>query len=185
MSKPFTVHSLLNRAELDELENFAREPGRTIEKCQTWLEGRGFVVKRSAVHRWKQQFDLGESFDSSNDLAKVVMAAAKSEDTISMSEAAALQLAQMIFESSAQLQLNGTASPSEIRRLSSGLRNVVGSKAVLQDVTERQKRAVEEAEKIAKGGGSGGDVVSKVREILGVPLIPQESIDAVRKAMFG
>lgn len=185
MSRPFSIHSLLSRAELDELENYAREPGCTIEKCQTWLESRGFVVKRSAVHRWKQQFELSENFTSANELAKVVMAAGKSSDTISMSEAAALQLAQMIFESAAGLAERGQASPSEIRRLSSGLRNVVGSKAVLQEVTERHKRAVEEAEKIAQRGGSGGDVANKVREILGVPAIPQEYIDAARKAMFG
>jgi hypothetical protein len=56
MPSPFKVHELLNSVELEELEAFAREPGRTIDECRDWLKARGFALSRSSVGRWLADF---------------------------------------------------------------------------------------------------------------------------------
>ena len=56
MSNHFKVHELLNASEMEELETFAREPGRTTDECHQWLLERSFTLSRGAVGNWLREF---------------------------------------------------------------------------------------------------------------------------------
>ena len=70
MPQHFKVHELLSRVELDQLEAFAREPGRTVDECHEWLQAHGFTLSRSAVGSWKREFLLTDSFRASGAAAR-------------------------------------------------------------------------------------------------------------------
>jgi hypothetical protein len=56
MGHPFKIHTILNRAELIELEEFAAKPGRSVIECREWAMARGHKISRSAIGRWLQNF---------------------------------------------------------------------------------------------------------------------------------
>src|SRR5438046_2415286 len=101
-----TVHEALSREELDQLENFVREkPARTIDDCVEMLQMLGYTsLSRSAVGRWKKKFDSTDRFRASNDVARAMMDAAKGEGTAAISDAAGLQIGQMLFEQLLRMQ---------------------------------------------------------------------------------
>src|SRR5438046_1431319 len=103
MAQPFKVHELLkdHGEDLAELEAYARDPGRTIDECHTWLLAKGYVLSRSAVGTWKQSFDallMQERFSRAGELAGAIRDAAKSGGAVAIGEAAILQLSQVVFE---------------------------------------------------------------------------------------
>jgi hypothetical protein len=81
VSQHFKVHELLSREELDKLEAFAREPGRTVDECHEWLQAHGFTLSRSAVGAVEAAFDASDKFRASNETARALVDAAKSEGT--------------------------------------------------------------------------------------------------------
>jgi hypothetical protein len=172
MARHHKVHELLSREELDELESFAREPARTIDQCHDWLQAHGFTLSRGAVHNWKREFDVEDKFRASNEVARVLLDAAKGKDVVAISDAATLQLSQMLFEQLLKLQGDGEVTTKDLWGVSMALNNVVRSKQRVEqlqvEMAERHRQAIEEAEKTAKAGGGGAAVVSKVREILGI-----------------
>ena len=172
MGQRFKVHEILGRDELDELESFAREPGRTIDECKQWLDERGFVVNRSSVGTWKASFDgevAKERFARSGDLARAMRSAIDGGDFGAIADAAKLQLTQVVFEQAAQLQADGQIDPLDVQRMTRSLVNLVGSEIGLRKVlAEKFDREVKAASAKRPDG-----------------VITQEDIDSVRKAMFG
>lgn len=175
MANHFKIHELLSASELEELETFAREPGRTHEEILEWLQGRGFTVGRSSVGRWKQDFDqrlIAERMSGAGGLAKAFMDAARDGGGLQIPDAATLQLAQMIFETSARLAASGDVEPSELNQMALSLQRLMLAKGRLEktrtEVEQRQQQAIEEASKVAEDGGDGRSVVEKVREILNI-----------------
>lgn len=171
MPKHFKVHELLDRKELDQLEEFAREPGRTVDEVHEWMQARGYTLSRSAAHTWLKQFLAIERFRSSNEVARTILDAAQ-KDVVAQADAAILQMGQMLFEQMLKLQQDGQLTSKDVWAMSASLKNTITSGRHLEklraETEEKQKRAVAEAEKIAKSGGSNEAVVSKVREILGI-----------------
>lgn len=175
MSKPFKVHELLSSAELAELEGFAREPGRTIDECHEWLQARGFTLSRGAVGNWISDFRkqcLVERMNGAGGLAKAFMDAAKDSGGLAVPDAAVLQVAQLVFDTSARLASDGDVDPNDLTKMSLALQRLMLAKARLETVRsefeDRQRQALTEGEKIAKAGGDATSVVDRVREILGV-----------------
>lgn len=165
----FQVHKILDKGELEKFEAFTREkPARTIDECHEWLLALGHVISRSAVGAWKREFDLTDRFRASNDAARALVDAAKGGGVVSISDAAALQLQQMIFEQMIRLQGEEQVSTRDLQTLSAAMGNVVKSKRHLEKLKSEVSEALEVAEKEAKAGGSAEAVVSKVREILGI-----------------
>src|SRR5258707_5225636 len=98
MPNHFKIHELLSRDELDGLEAFAREPGRTIDELETWLLAAGFNVSRGAVHNWRTDFLANDRYRASTEVARTLFETAKEKGTVALSDAATLQLSQMVFE---------------------------------------------------------------------------------------
>ena len=152
MPSHFKVHELLTRSELDALEAFAREPGRTVDECFQWMLERGFTLSRSAVGTWKQAFDgqlLAERFSNSGELAKALKGAIQGGNFDDIAEAAVMQLTQVVFESSAALQSGGGVDPLDVQRMTRSLNNLIGGKAGLMKIVaskfERETRKMLDA----------------------------------------
>jgi hypothetical protein len=165
----FRVHELLSRDELDQLEAFAREPGRTVDECTEWLQARGFVVNRSSVGRWKREFDqqvLTERFSRSSELARAMKDAVAGGEFGNVADAAIMQLTQVIFEQSIRLEAEGKVKSGDLLNMGVALRQLVGSKQ------QTLKMAAEKFD-------------AAMAKTAGKRAITPADIDAVRKAVFG
>jgi hypothetical protein len=172
MARHFAIHTLLSREELDELETFAREPGRTVDACWDWMLAHGFKVSRAAVGTWKRHFSLSDRFAASSEAAKALMEAAKAGGTVAIADAATLQLGQMVFEKMIELQggqEGGEVSTKDLWALSMSLKNVVQGGRHTQKLREEMAVALKVAEKDAREGASGEKVMAKLRELMGMP----------------
>lgn len=176
MTRHLRVHEVVeDRAELDELEAFAREPARTIDECLEWLQKRDYTLSRGAVYNWKRKFDATDKFRASNEVARTIMDAAKQEGReggVAISDAANLQLGQLVFEQLLKLQGDKQVSTKELWGASMALKNVVQSQRhvekLREEVRDQQRKALEAAEQTAKAGGDANAVVRQVRELLGI-----------------
>jgi hypothetical protein len=170
MPSQFKVHELLSRQELDELEIFAREPGRSYDEIHDWLLSHGFTVGRTAAGNWYREFKsllMKERFSRSGELAQVIKTAIQGGQLEDVADAAAMQLTQVVFEQSAQLQEDGEIDTGDVLKMTMALRNLVKSKEglvkLLAAKLEREMRAL-------KGKGK---------------TIDDQTIADVRKAVFG
>jgi hypothetical protein len=175
MSLPFKIHELLDARQLEALEAFAREPGRTVDELAGWMKERGHELSRTAVWNWKRSFDeqrMRERFSRSAELATAIRDAAKTGGAVQISEAAMLQLSQVIFEQAAKLQADGEVDSQDILRLTASIKSLMDStqraNAIRADFETREKAAVDAASKAAEGGASGEEIVARMREALGV-----------------
>lgn len=177
MSNHFKVHELLDASELEELEAFAREPGRTVDECHQWLQVKGFTLCRSAVGGWKQKFDqvlMAERMSGAGGLASAFMKAAQADGGLQIPDAAVLQLAQMIFEKGASLANGGDVQVEDLNHMALSLQRLMLAKARVEktrtEMQDREHKALAEAGEAAKAGATGEQVVTKVRELLGLPV---------------
>ena len=168
MAAKLQVHVLLTREELDQLEAFCREPGRTVDEVHHRILALGYTLSRNAVWNWKKEFDATDKFRASNDVARSLVEAAKSGGTVAISDAATLQLSQMLFEQMLEVSSGGEVSTKELFAMSMALKNVVTGARHVEKLRSEVAGALAEAEKDAKAGGSAEAVVSKVRAILGI-----------------
>ena len=158
----------LSRDVLDAFESYAREPGVTVDDCVDWLANRKVEASRSAVARWKKRFDAEDKFRASNEVARGLMEAAKSQGTVAISDAATLQLSQMLFEQLLKLQADEKVSTKELWGASMALKNVITGKRHVEKLKGEISEALKAVDQEAKSGASGEAVVSRVREILGI-----------------
>jgi hypothetical protein len=177
MSRPFKVHELLSSSELEELEGFAREPGRTIDECHAWLGQRGHELARSSVGTWKRALDqrvMAERMSGAGRMAAAFMDAASADGGLKITDAAVMTIAQMIFERGAALQAEEQIDPHDLSTLALAMQRLMLAKSRLEETRsefqERERKAVEEASKAAQGGASGGDVVATIKRALGIEL---------------
>jgi hypothetical protein len=170
MSRHFKIHELLDAKELAQLEEFAREPARTVDEVHEWMQSRGYTLWRSAAGNWLKEFKVNEAMSAAGSLAKIVLDAGK--DTASISDAASQQLAQMIFEQSARLQLEETIETKELVNLSRGLKNVITGKRHIEQLREEMKASFDLQISAAQKKRPDG-------------IITPEDIAAAKKAIFG
>ena len=172
MPSHFKVHELLSRAELDELEIYAREPGRTVDECHEWMQAHGFTLSRSAVGKWKQDFDsqlMRERLSRSSELAKALKATAVESGATAIADAAVTQLCQVVFEQSSRLEADGLIDPLDVMRLTRSLKNLTGTKKDVESLlADKFDREMKERQTKRPGG-----------------MVTPEDIAAARKAIFG
>jgi hypothetical protein len=169
MSQKFKVHVDLDREELSSLEEFTREPGRTIDECWEWLQAKGYTLSRTAVANWKKSFDLEDKFKAANALAQDLMSSvAQEKGTVAISDAAMVKLSQMLFEQMLRLQGNEEVSTKELFGLSMAVKNVVQGKRHVEKLKEEMKEAIAAAEKEVSGGASGERVVEVIKKAFGI-----------------
>lgn len=171
----FLIHELLNREELEQLESFAREPGRTIEEIGGWLQDHGHQVSKSSVGRWKQQFDqtcIAERMSGAGGLAKAFMDAAKDGGGLQIADAAMLQIGQMIFEAGARLSAGGDVKVEDLNHLALSMQRLMLAKAreekTRTEMQTREREAVDKASKLADAGGDAKSVVATIKQALGI-----------------
>jgi hypothetical protein len=162
----------LNEQLLEQLEEYARQPGRQGEEVQAWLADRKVSASRSAVYRWLQDFRLEDNTRRAAAMTRSFIAAVKDADGMQVMDAAILQTGQMIFELGSRVADGGDVTVSDVGGLSLALQRLMLAKAreekTRTEMEKRQQKAIEEASKVADCGGDGRSVVDKVREILGV-----------------
>jgi hypothetical protein len=175
MPRHFKVHELLTSAELADLEAFAGEPGRTVAELEEWLLAHGFRVSRGAVWGWKRHFDeraMVERMNGSGALAKEFMAGVREGGGLAIPDAAVAQMAQMIFESAARMSAGGEIEADDLTKMSLALQRLTLAKSRIEstraEFEQRQRAAIEQAEKTAAGGGTGASVVATIKQALGI-----------------
>jgi len=174
MPQHFKVHELLSREELDELETFAREPGRTVLECFEWLAARGFVLSHGAVGNWLAHFKeelVKERFSRSGELARAIKDAVKEGAAGEVADATANLLTQVVFEQSVMLQGEQKMDPADLERMTRSLKNLVASKGGLMDL--RKSKFETEMKTLAS------------RPAAGTAAISAEDIQRAGKAIFG
>jgi hypothetical protein len=166
----FKVEGSLEPAELDQLKEFVREKNysRTTDDCHAWVLAKGYRIGRTAVSNWLAKFRMEDRFRASNDVAKGLMDAAKEQGTVAISDAATLQLSQMLFEQLSKLQADEKVSTKELWGLSMALKNVVMGKRHVEKLKGEIAEAVKAAEAKATTGASAGDVVATIKKALGI-----------------
>lgn len=175
MATRLKVEELLKGEELEQLRAFTRERVRTIDEVHEWLQAHGYTCSRGAAYSWKLKDDQerqAERMSGSGSLARVFMDAARSDGGLQIPDAAVLQVAQMVFERGAEMAANGEATPDDLNKMALAMQRLMLAKARLEatrtEFVDREKKALEAAEHAVREGKSGTDVVSKVREILGI-----------------
>lgn len=171
MSSHFKVHELLSASELEELEKFAREPGRTIDEVHEWMLARGFTLARTSAGTWLRKFReelIRQRFNSSGELARAIKDAVAGGSFDDVAAAANMQLVNVVFEQAARLQSEGELDSEAVESMTRSLKNLVGTKAQHAKLLA-EKFDREMAERSAKGGGK----------------ISGEDVAAARKAIFG
>ena len=167
----------LTREQLEELEEYALKPGRTIADCVTWIVVQtGKTVAKSNVHRWmrdlKEQYQARRASEAGS-LAKNFMAAIKDSGGLEIPDAATMLLAQRVYEWASNADQT-MASTKDIANMSLAMQRLMTGKKRIEDVREdlvqRQKNAITAGEAIAKTGASSTDVVNEIKKVLGVPV---------------
>lgn len=86
----------LQRSDLEKLEAFAREPGRTIDKVHDYLLAQGFTASRSAVGNWLKKFRETDRMLEAAELADAIHTASADAGAVDVAGAVNLQLAQRL-----------------------------------------------------------------------------------------
>lgn len=180
----------LDAEQLDALEEFARQPGRTIQQCRDYLVAElGFVfaedfpthpkrISKSAMGRWKQDLDerlIAERSAASGRLAKAIEKSLRDTGGAAVHEATTMLLGQLISDA-AQAADPKEISTKDIANLSLAAQRVTLAQLRNEDVKaryeDRQRRAAAEVKTMAKNGASGSQIADKLGELLGLP--PEE-----------
>jgi hypothetical protein len=159
----------------EAFEDFARDPGRTIDDCREWLQAKGYVVSRNAVWRWladyRTQLSIQKTSGASQ-MANAVMEAARQSGGLGIADAAVQQIGQLLFEAAAARSMDDQIDPKDLSTMALSLQRLMLAKGRLEDtrseMERRQLQAVEAGEAVAKQGGDARSVVDKVREVLGL-----------------
>ncbi len=172
MPRHHKVEELLTRDELDAFEKFCNEPARTIDEAHEWLQAHGYTIGRTAVGNWLREFRERAMHDrvrQSIESSERFVAVAKEAGVAGMAEASLARFQQLMFETLVRMD---DVEPGELLKLSAALKTAVEGgrhiEKLREEVTTRQRTAIEAAEATAKNGGNADAAIAKMREILGI-----------------
>ncbi|MGB7156690.1 MAG: phage protein Gp27 family protein [Tepidisphaeraceae bacterium] len=175
MPRHFKVEDELSAEDLEALKQFARDPSKTYDNLHEWVQAHGYVnISRTAVGNWRQKFGeelIAERMQASGGMARAMIEAAKESGGLAVPDAAILAVAQRIFEAASKAGGDEDEAAS-LNKMALGLQRLMLAKSRVEstrtEFVEREKVALDEARKVAAGGGSGDAVADKVAELLGV-----------------
>lgn len=155
----------LNEQLLEQLEEFARQPGQTGDKVLDWLSGEGIKASRSAVYRWLQDFRLEDRTRRASETARAYLDAARASDPQAVTEASLRKFEELVFD-----HLVGTdaTDAKDLMMIASAMKQGLGSRKDLIELRKQQAEAVKTAEAAAKSGASAADVVGVIKTALGI-----------------
>lgn len=150
---------------LEQLEEFARQPGRTGDEVQAWLTQHKVQASRSAVYRWLQDFRLEDRARRAGDVAKAYLAAAREADPVAVTEASLRKFEEMVFD---WMVSSDGVDAKDLMFIASAMKTGLGSRKEVLELKRRQQDALAAAEKQAKAGATGADVVKTIKQALGI-----------------
>ena len=177
--------SQLERNELEQLEAFARKPGRTIDQCFDYLcAEHGFVpseefpehprrLNRNSVWRWKRRFDEADRMSVASELADAMATAEDEAGAVDLGRGARLMVLQRLVNQIAEMGDDANISvlnkfSTTLEKLTRTGRHSVKLEGELIELKNQQADAVRAAEAAAKSGKSATDVVSTIKQALGI-----------------
>lgn len=170
--------SQLNRDELEKLEAFAREPGRTVDQVHDWLLAQGFTASRSAVGRWKKGFDEEDGLSAAADLADTIFTKHADVGFIDLNKSLALMLQQRLANALATIgpvpkNLKKMATIGTlVERLARISRHTTKNQIEDIDLKEREREFQAALDRLSKKAATAGGIT-------------QADIDETSFAMFG
>jgi hypothetical protein len=157
----------LNEQLLEQLEEYARQPGRTGDEVFAWLTERKVQTSRSAVYRWLQDFRLEDRTRRASEVARSYLEAAREADPQAVSEASLRKFEELVFD---HLVSTDATDAKELMFIATAMRTGLGSRKELLDLREKvkelqrkQQAAIEAAE---KAGQAGIDPVAAIKKVL-------------------
>lgn len=156
----------LNEQLLEQLEEYARQPGRTGDEVHEWLTERQVQTSRSSVYRWLQDFRLEDRTRRASEVARQYLAAAQEADPQALTEASLRKFNELVFDALA----NGERelSTGDLMKLSVALKTGLNAQQLVHDLRRIGR------EEMAKLSGE-----ARTRQITA------EDIERVSKAVFG
>lgn len=174
MARHFKIDDVLEKDDLESFRALMRQPAMTIDGLCEWLGVKGYRISRSSVGGYRQNFNkVLEDVRRSSEMAGAFVQMAKNSGGAELAGASLSRFQQLLMEKLMSLSSEQDGvDAGELMKLSIALKTAVGAQQGIEELrlefAKKQKEAVAEAEKMAKAGGSPVDVVSKVREILGI-----------------
>lgn len=155
----------LTAETLGELEEFARQPGRTVDECAGWCQDKAIQTSRSAVGRWLQDFRLADQNARAKELAAEYLRTASGGDATSITEASLRKFNELVFTA---LASGEELAPGELMKLSIALKTGLNAASLI----ENMKR-------------DGREQMEKLKGQAKQKTITPEMIEACSKAVFG
>lgn len=135
------------------------------------LQGKGYSIGKSAIHRYGQKFEKRVAdVKVATEMASAIVEASPDEDN-SQNEALIRLVQQRLMH--ALVELENVEDPNALVKVTRAIADIarasVNQKRFREEVAEKTKSAAERAEKIARRGGLSETSVQAIRrEILGI-----------------
>ncbi|MDA5607060.1 DUF3486 family protein [Pasteurella multocida] len=148
-------------------------------ELETLLKEKGFVISKSAIHRYGQKIERRfKAIKQSTEAARIIAEGAEDKDD-KRSEALMGMLQSSLFEALVEIEdaQSETMSPMEkFQALSFAGKNIASLiqastklKTYQAEVKQRAEQAAKDVEKVVKKGGLSDDVADEIRrKILGI-----------------
>ncbi len=170
MPRHFKIHELLDAADLAALEEFAREPARTVDQVHEWMLAKGLTLARSSAGTWLRNFLIRDQFKDASDAAKNLVESLKDKGVVDLADATTTLICQKNFEFLIRARQDGEISAKELREIAAGNKNVVQTKGLIETVKEEMQIRFDQQMATVQKKATG---------------ITAEDIAEARKAIFG
>lgn len=155
----------MNEQLVEQLEEYARQPGRTGNDVLDWLTERQVKTSRSAVYSWLQDFRVEWRHRRATDAARQYLDAARSSDPTIVTEAALKKFEELVLE---YMMSAEESDAKDLMFIASAMKTGLGSR---KDIIELKRKGREQMEQLAS--------TAKQKQIT------PEMIEQVSKAVFG
>ena len=164
----------LSAADRTAYEALLADPATTIDVAAAWLAARGhsFTRKTIGIHRVRFMETIVTVRHTAR-LAAAITDLARARGDAAMSDGMLTRFEQVMLEQLTLPRADGSQIPArDLADISKSVAAAVGSReqfeAMRRELEAAKRQAVEGAERAARGGATGPEVVERVREILGV-----------------
>ncbi len=180
MAGAFKINRILSREHRAEYEALARDGRETGERLMGWLHERGYAISKKAVLRHRRNFqEMLEGVRRSAELAAAFALVGKEYGLDSLSQASLGRLEQLLMEKLFAMEAESDLETNELAKLASAMNGAASARqrraSLEEKYEERERRAIEAAQQAVRDGAGSEAVVSKIREILGMPVLADQA----------